>query len=133
MAEPAAGCLLRHSLHRRAGESSRLPKLTAVALQIIAAPQQATIAPRVQMRRTRSARTQKGSVLTAATSDVTVTSRASTRTTQARAAPSAAVLVKPAAVARLGTSRQHQPAGGYDVGPPDLRLDSMCHSARLVV
>ena len=42
---------------------SRLPKLVAVALQIIAAPQQATIAPRVRVRRTRSARTPKGSVV----------------------------------------------------------------------
>jgi hypothetical protein len=50
-------------------------KLPAVALQIIAAPQHATIAPRVQVRRTRSASTPNGTVATAATSDATVTSR----------------------------------------------------------
>jgi hypothetical protein len=54
---------------------SSSPKSATVALQSIAPPQRRIAPPSVQVLRTRSASTPNGSVASAATSDVTVTSR----------------------------------------------------------
>src|SRR5437667_3326898 len=60
---------------RKTRASTRRPKLGAVALQIIAAPQSTIAPPRTRVRVTRSASTPKGRLAAAATSEVTVTSR----------------------------------------------------------
>src|SRR5205085_2886578 len=55
--------------------NSSSPNVDTVALQIIAPPQRTIAAPSVRVRRTRSASTPNGRLASAATSDVTLTSR----------------------------------------------------------